>query len=132
MTEDEACYAYAVAWNSLSPDVLIDKFDDDIRYTSQWVFDDINGKKRVSDYLRGKMDTMSNSPDAKVFAQLAETQPYPMYPNPPQPCVVVSQKTQEKMIGTVLFEVSKTGISAIDFCCIPPPESTKRSGDFPD
>ena len=74
MTKDEACYAYAVAWNNLSPEVLVDKFDDDIRYTSQWVFDDMHGKKQVSDYLRGKMATVSKSPDANVFAQLAENE----------------------------------------------------------
>jgi len=131
VTEEEACRIFAVAWNTLAADILIDALDDNVRYTSQTVWTDMNGKAEVGQYLRSKMVTIRSTPSAKVFAQLAETQPYPMYPNPPRPCVVLGQGSPEDLTATVLFEVSDSCITAIDLCIIPPPETTRRSNLFP-
>lgn len=131
MTEEEACLVYATAWNRLSPEFLIEMLDDDVRYSSQSVLTDMNGKEVVSDYLRGKMDTIRRFPEDKAFAELAETQPYDMYPNPPIPCVVLSQGNPDNLVATVLFRVSETGIKVIEICIIPPPHTTKRTGIFP-
>lgn len=130
MEKEEACICYAKAWNTLNPDILIDAMDWDIQYSSQMVLADMNGITMVAEYLRGKMETIGSDPEYKVFAELAETQPYPMYPAYPQPCVVISQGTPENLVGTVLFETSATGISKLCMCIIPPPETTKRSGVY--
>jgi hypothetical protein len=131
MTEEDACRTYATAWNRLAPDDLINVLDEDVRYTSQAVLLEMRGKQKVAEYLRQKMDTVRSSPAFKVLAELAETQPYPMYPNAPRPCVVVAQGKPENLVATVLFTVASSKIIAIDICVIPPPYTTKRLGEFP-
>ena len=131
MTEEEACRIYASAWNRLSPDDLVTALDEHVRYSSQSVFSDVQGKEQVAEYFRNKMATIRSTPGASVFAQLAETQPYPMYPNPPRPCVVVAQGNPEDLVATVLFTVSTAKIVAIDMCLIPPPHTVRLLGEFP-
>ena len=113
------------------PEVLVDALDEEVSYSSQWVLSDLNGKAEVADYLRAKMETIRASPEARVFAQLARTQKYPMYGLSPEPCVVIGQGTAEDLVATVLFTVSETKIIGIDICMIPPPHTTKRLGVFP-
>lgn len=132
MNKEDACFYYATAWNRLDPGVLIQVLDDDVTYSSQSVLASMRGKEEVADYLRGKMATISADSAVKVFAQLAETQEYPMYTLPPEPCVVLSQGEIDNLVVTVLFKVSETGIRAIHMCIIPPPDTTKLTGEFPD
>lgn len=132
LNKEDACFYYATAWNRLDPEVLIQVLDDDVTYSSQSVLASMRGKEEVADYLRGKMATIRADPAFKVFAQLAETQVYPMYTLPPESCVVLSQGEIDNLVATVLFEVSETGIRAIHMCIIPPPHTTKLSGEFPD
>ena len=132
MTLEETCTIYATAWNTLNPQGLIDALDEEIIYSSQAVLTDMHGKEQVSAYLRAKINTIRAAPpEDQIFAQLAETQPYAMAPNPPQACVVLSQGAPEKLVATVLFKVAAGSITQIDMCIIPPPESTLRSGVFP-
>ena len=99
-----------------------------MRYASQWVFNEIEGRAAYLDYLKGKLATISRTATV-VVAELAETRPYPMAPNPPRPCVVVSQ--DGKLKSTVLFQVADRGIVRIDMCAVPPPETCARSGEAP-
>lgn len=131
MNEEEACRIYATAWNRLDPEILIAALDENVRYSSQSVLTDMWGKEEVADYLRGKMDTIRSKPEYKVYAELAETRPYPMYMAPPRPCVVIAQGDPESLVATVLLTVDGSKITALDICLIPPPETTKRSGEYP-
>ena len=58
LTEEAAATAFAKAWNCLQADGFLVLLANDARYTSQWVFEELEGVTSISDYLRGKMQTL--------------------------------------------------------------------------
>lgn len=131
VTEEEACRIIASAWNRLEPDDLIAALDENVRYSSQAVPTDMRGKDEVAQYLRLKMKTIRSSPPAKVFAYLAETQPFPMCPNPSRPRVVLAQGNPDNHVATVLFTVAGSKIASINMGYIPSLYTMKRLGESP-
>ncbi len=128
LTERDAAEAWARAYNLLDAAEIAPLLAEDVHYASQWVFEEIESRADYLHYLEGKLDAVRRS-GAKVLAELAETRPYPMYPNRPRPCVVVQQGG--KLAATVLFEVAGGRITKIDMCQIPPPETCRRLHEFP-
>jgi hypothetical protein len=129
LTERDAAVAWARTYNALDPSHIAPLLADDIRYASQWVlFEEIGNRPDFLEYLTSKLETIRRS-GCVVRAELAETRPYPMYPNPPQPCVVVEQDGARE--ATILFEVDGHRITRIDMCEIPPPHTCACSGEFP-
>lgn len=128
LTELDAATAWARAYNLLDASHVAPLLAEDVHYASQWVFEEIENRDDYLAYLVPKLATIEKT-GSFVRAELAETRPYPMYPNPPRPCVVVIQGG--KMLATVLFEVSGGEITRIDMCEIPPPETCALSGECP-
>jgi len=129
LTERDAAVAWARTYNALDPSHIAPLLADDIRYASQWVlFEEIGNRPDFLEYLTSKLETIRRS-GCVVRAELAETRPYPMYPNPPRPCVVVEQDGDRE--STVLFEVDDHRIIRIDICAIPSPQTCVCSGEFP-
>ena len=89
---------------------------------------EIENRADYLDYLTAKLEAIRKS-GSVVRAELAETRPYPMYPNPPRPCVVAEQDGEGA--ATILFEVDGNRIKRIDMCMIPPPDTCVRSGVCP-
>ena len=132
LTQEEALRLFAKAWNTLDPSELILHLAEDIRYSSQTVIESMTTVDEVSEYLKGKMEILQNAPENRVFAELGETQPYPMYPKPPRPCVLMAQSHPDNIRAVVLIEVSDNKISSIDWCVTAPvPSTIKRSGEYP-
>ena len=127
----DAVRAYARAWNNLDVSCLEPLLADDVHYASQWVFDEIDDKARLVEYLTGKMDTVRESPGAKVWVEVGETRPYPMYPCEPGPCALVAQGNRDNARAVVLFEVEGGRIVRIDMCLVPSPETVHRTGEYP-
>ena len=129
LTERDAAVAWARTYNALDPSHIAPLLADDIRYASQWVlFEEIGNRPDFLEHLTSKLETIRRS-SCVVRAELAETRPYPMYLNPPRPCVVVERNGNRE--STVLFEVEDHRITRIDMCAIPPPHSCVCSGEFP-
>lgn len=128
LTERDAATEWARAYNLLSPARLASLLAEDVHYASQWVFEEIETRFEYLHYLVSKLQAIRKT-GSFVRAELAETTPYPMYPNPPRPCAVIWQDGQQ--VATVLFEVDGDKITRIDFCQVPPPHTCKLSGESP-
>ena len=128
LTERDAAEAWARAYNLLDAGEISPLLAEDVHYASQWVFDELESRADYLHYLEGKLAAIGRS-GAKVLAELGETRPYPMAPNPPRPCVVVHQNGEPA--ATVLFQVDGARITRIDLCQIPPPSTCARFGEYP-
>ena len=58
LTEKEAAIAFARAWNRLDATEFLALLAPDAKYASQWVFDELQGKDAIGDYLRAKLKTV--------------------------------------------------------------------------
>ena len=132
LTKRDAAIAFAKAWNNLDPSHLEPLLADDVHYAFQNVSAEMTNKAELMDYLAGKMDTIRRSPDARVWGELSETRPYPMAPNPPEPCALMAQGSQDGIDCLVLFKVANGRITRIDLCSIAPhPSCGVRTGIYP-
>ena len=133
LTKKKAVTILARAWNNLDVSILEPYIADDIIYWSQQVLTDMTGKKAVVEYLTQKMKTIRNSSQAQVFAELGETKPYPMAPDPPEPCVILAQGDKNNIDALVLLKIESGKINSIALCTdAPHPSTARRSGEYPD
>ena len=65
LTEFDVATAYAQAWNQLNPAKFITMLSSDVRYSSQWVLEDLVGKEAVAYYLTQKMQTVRKAGQTK-------------------------------------------------------------------
>lgn len=122
LTELEAATAYARAWNRLDCGDFLSLLDLDASYASQWVFEELEGRHAIEEYLTGKMETVRNSA-RKVYAELGTTLDG-------RDCVLMAQDNRDEVKAVILFEVSEDRILQYDMCM---PEMTGfvRSGIYP-
>ncbi len=115
LTEEDAATAYARAWNRLEPDGFLELLAPDAGYDSQWVFSSLNGAEEISDYLRGKMNTVralgAEDLSARVQVELGHT----TRGCEDRPCALIAQGGAE-VKGVVLFEVADGRIKRFDMC----------------
>lgn len=97
LTELDAAMAYARAWNKLDCTEFAELLSPDATYATQWVFEELQGKAAIADYLEGKMETVRKS-SSSVCAELATTS------NPNRHCVILGQDKEEAVSAIVLFE----------------------------
>ena len=128
--EADAARAVARAWNRLDPTEFLNLLIPEARYASQWVFDELEGKQAIADYLTAKMRTIKNhalhNPSAKVFAELGKT----TTGLAGRDCVFMAQGRKENVTAVVLFEVEGGMIKRYDLC-IPELLGVIRSGVYP-
>ncbi len=131
LPKEDAALAYARAWNTLHTRHLEPWLAEDVCYTSQHVFDEINCKADYLSYLEPKMKAVANS-DMSVFAELGETRTYPGYNKAPEPCVVMAQGSKDDFVGIVCFETRGGFIQRIDLLTVAPiPTTAHRTGRYP-
>lgn len=130
LTEDEAVFAFAKAWNRLEPDNFLAMLAPDARYASQWVFEELVGAPAIADYLRGKMRTVRahgvNDPNSRVRVEIGRTAQGP----DGRPCAFMTQGRTNAVQAAVLFEVSEGQVTRYDLC-IPQILGAVRTGVFP-
>ena len=132
LTKKMAATLLARAWNNLDVSILEPYIAEDIICWSQQVLTDMTGKKAVIEYLTDKMETIRNSSNSKVFAELGETKPYPMAPDPPEPCVILAQGDKNNIDALVLLKTESGKINSIALCSdAPHPSTALRSGEYP-
>jgi hypothetical protein len=45
--------------------------------------------------------------------------------------VVIAQSDKDDLVAVMLAKVENGKIRRLDLCCVPPPQSARRSGDYP-
>ena len=132
LSKKDAVTVFAKAWNNLDASLIEPYIAEDIIYWSQQVLTDMTGKKAVMKYLTDKMETIRKSPDNQIFAELGETKPYPMSPDPIEPCVILAQGHKNNVGALALLKIESNKINSIGICSdAPHPSTAKRSGEYP-
>lgn len=130
LTEEDVVFAFAKAWNRLEPDGFLALLAPEVRYASQWVFEELVGVATISDYLRGKMRTVRahsvNDPNSRVRVEVGRT----ACGDDGRPCAFMTQGHGNEVQAAVLFEISDGRVSRYDLC-IPQIVGAVRTGVFP-
>ena len=130
LTEEDVVFAFAKAWNRLEPDGFLALLAPEVRYASQWVFEELVGVATISDYLRGKMRTVRahsvNDPNSRVRVEVGRT----ACGEDGRPCAFMTQGHGNEVQAAVLFEISDGRVSRYDLC-IPQIVGAVRTGVFP-
>ena len=120
----KAARAYASMWNRLDASEFLPLLAEDVVYTSQNVFSNLDGKSAVANYLAGKIETVKKTPVGIVFAELGKCGW--------GDCVLIAQGQKEPPIAVVLFKIAGSLIKQIDMCSVAPRVSeVMRSGVYP-
>ena len=131
-TKEKAVKILAMAWNNLDVSIIEPYIAGDVIYWSQQALTDMAGKKAVIEYLEEKMETIRNSPGTRVFAELGEAKPYPMAPDPPEPCVILALGEKNNIEALILIKIESGKINSIAICSdAPHPSTARRSGKYP-
>ena len=125
LTELDAATAYAAAWNRLDCTQFLELLAPDAHYASQWVFEELESKTAIGDYLTGKMQAVRNA-KTPVFAELGTTTAGFAGRN----CVAVAQGDKNVVSAVVLFEVEGNHIKRFDLC-MPELLGVERTGQYP-
>ena len=125
LTEEQALRAYATMVNTLDASHLEPLLADDFHYASQWVFAEMESKAEFREYIIPKLETMRGS-DALPWAEMGW-----LDHTFSGPCVVIAQSDKDDLVAVMLAKVENGKIRRLDLCCVPPPQSARRSGDYP-
>lgn len=120
-----ACMAYARMLNTLDVAHIEPLLCDDVRFRSQWVFEEMVGKNKYLDYITAKLASVKRAGE-RVWAEAATTDTFQA-----GFCIVLSQGEEKQFVATVLLTMKEDKISAIDLCGVPSPEDCKRLGYTP-
>lgn len=131
LTEKDAVFAFAKAWNRLDSEVFLMHLAPDARYASQWVFEELVGASEIGDYLRGKMRTVRahgvNDPRSRVRVEIGSTAPG----GDGRPCAFMIQGEANEVQAVVVFDVREGKVSRYDLC-IPQIHNATRTGVLPE
>jgi hypothetical protein len=130
LTEEDAVFAFAKAWNRLEPDGFVALLAPDARYASQWVFEEIVGADAIQAYLTGKMQTVRayavNDPNSRVRVEIGCT----AHGDGGRPCAFMTKGQDNAVQAAVVFEICDGKVSRYDLC-IPQIVGAVRTGIFP-
>jgi len=121
----EACRAYARMMNTCDWSHIVGWLNDDLKYNSSWVKEEMIGKDNYLNYIKGKIETLKRS-TRQVWAEIAYTDAFGA-----GPCVVLAQGTPENLIATMLMTMREGKISEMCMSIIPAPQECRRTGEFP-
>jgi len=128
----EAAILLARAWNNLDASLLEPYIAKDIIFWSQQALTDMTGKNAVMAHLTSEMESIRRSPHGRIFAELGETQPYPLAPDAPEPCVVLASGDRNNVRALALLRLEYGKINSIGICSdAPHPSTAKRTGEYP-
>ena len=124
LTEKEAATSYAKAWNRLNCRDFIKLLAKDAHYASQYVFNELESKQDIENYLTGKMQTVKGK-KSSVRAEIGRT----TLPHE-KDCVLIYQGDPKEHAAVVVFKVEDGHIKRFDLC-VPQLYQVEKSGIFP-
>ncbi len=127
LTEKDAAIAYAKAWNKFDCTEFLTLLDDNAQYASQFVFEELESKEAISEYLIGKMKAVESS-GSKVYAELGNTRTPSGLPD--TDCVLLAQGEEKEIQAAIVFEVENGKITRFDLC-IPSLLNVEGTGVYP-
>lgn len=110
-TELDAAKLFCQMWTELECSNLVSKLADDAEYSSQWTLNDLIGKHQIEDYLKAKMQTLSDK-GVSVYSFLARASE--SYPG--KACACLSKEVKDIPDVAVIFEVVGDRIKKIELC----------------
>jgi hypothetical protein len=112
----QAAQLYIGAWDRLAFSDFFSALHVDCHYASQYVFEELESKDTIVDYLSGKIQTIKES-GHKVKAKLATLITGASLNTPPgTPCVAMLQGNSPEIAAVVFFQVSDGKIDRFDLC----------------
>ena len=130
LTEEDAVFAFAKAWNRLEPNGFLALLAPDARYASQWVFEELVGADAIEAYLKGKMRTVRahgvNNPNSRVRVEIGRT----AHGEGGRPCAFMTQGQGNAVQAAAVFEVRDGQVARYNLC-IPQILGAVRTGVFP-
>lgn len=128
----------AKAYNNLDVSFIADRCAADMVYESQQVLIPLRGKAGVIEYLEQKFQTISNTPEAQIFVELAfldnldDTMIPLSFAREGQPCLVMAQGRPDNKLAVMLVHERNGLITRIDICTVAPHWSQARgTGEYP-
>ena len=122
---------YARSYNNLDIKYIYPYLAEDVKYNTQDRICELNGVNQVSKHLKEIFSKNKHS-HHNIFAEIGETQPYPMYHFNPEPCILLSIYKEEIPRMLVLLDVKNSKIKSICVCLVVPHPSTAiRLGYYP-
>lgn len=112
----------AHAYNTRNASFIEKLLADDILYTSQWVLDEMRGKKDFLSYLSAKFSSITKAGSA-IFAELATYRG--------KHCLIIAQGSKENPVATMLVKTIGSLISEIHMCEVPHYSECERLGLYP-
>lgn len=125
LTEIDALRAYARMMNTLDVSHIEPLLDENIRYSSQWMFGEIPSKQEFLDYMKSQLLEIRQS-GIRAYAEMAVVSAWGH-----NECVATAQGEKENLIATVFITIMNGKIRRIDMCGTPHPSETMRSGEYP-
>ncbi|MBN2859344.1 MAG: hypothetical protein JXK93_03660 [Sphaerochaetaceae bacterium] len=125
ISEKDAAASYARAWNTGKAWSFLRMLDRKVCYASQWVFEEMKGRRAIRKYLKAKLKTMKKG-DSPVFAELGVSR----IGDPGRDLVIMAQGDKESVQAVVLFEVKQNRIIRFDMC-MPGLYQPEGSGEYP-
>ncbi len=125
ISEKDAAAVYAKAWNTGKAWSFLRLLDRNACYASQWVFEEMKGRRAIRKYLKAKLKAVKKG-DAPVFAELGVSR----IGDPGRDLVIMAQGDEDSVTSVVLFEVKQNRIVRFDMC-MPGLYQAKRSGEYP-
>ena len=132
LNQKEAAAILARAWNNLDVSLIEPYMAEDVIFWSQQALTDMVGKNAVMAHLNTEMEVIRSSPKKRVFAELGETQPYPLAPDNTEPCVVLAHGDRDNVRAVALLRLECGKINSIGICSdAPHPSTARRTGEYP-
>ncbi len=132
LKQKEAATILAKAWNNLDASLLEPYMAEEVIFWSQQALTDMIGKHAVMAHLNTEMEIIRCSPKERVFAELGETQPYPLAPDTAEPCVVLAHGDKSNVRALALLRLECGKINSIGICSdAPHPSTARRTGEYP-
>ena len=125
ISERDAAAAYAKAWNTGNGSSFLRLLDRKACYASQWVFEEMKGRRAIRKYFKTKLKTVKKG-DSPVFAELGVSR----IGDPGRDLVIMAQGDKESVQAVVLFEVKQNRIVRFDMC-MPELYQAEGSGEYP-
>ena len=111
MSELDLICVLANCYNMNSFETLRNILDEDCHYASQWVFEEMIGKDRITDFLVAKSIRIAET-GAKVRADIGTIK----NPYAGKKCLVMRQGSDDEVKTIIMIEINSNKISRIDIC----------------
>ena len=129
MDEKSIIIEYAKGWNNLDIKYIYPHLAKNVSYSSQENYNQPVGIKDVSNYIKELFRKNREAPH-DIFAEIGETQRYPMYQVNPQPCILLSFYKEQTPKALVLLDIDNSKIVNILVCSVAPHPSTAIRLDY--